>query len=87
MQTPQQMLPITLNCKPGLKVEARWREQLHEERSLVAVTELPKGHVMELWSAADGKKWTLFFRRPDGTLCLAAYGDTGYEYAPHGQNT
>jgi hypothetical protein len=86
MQTPQQMLPITLNCKPGPKVEARWRE-LHEERLLVAVTEAPKGHLMELWSAADGKKWTLFFRRPDGTLCLAAYGDTGYEYVPHGQDS
>ncbi len=47
-------------------------KEYHESQIAAGITK--RGGLVEVWSTADGKTWTLFITTPDGQSCLLSSG-------------
>lgn len=67
-----QLLQLVCDRRPNI-VELLKGNLQEQQTGLGHVT--ARGIVYELWTAKDGKTWTLMFSRTDGVSCLVAQGD------------
>jgi hypothetical protein len=67
-------------CEDHAQIDQRLKIKFREELSAVATNQY--GWLVELYTSADGKSWTLVATRPNGPSCVFAIGQDWQMMAP-----